>query len=86
VRGVALLAAAQQGIPVFEYSPLDIKKSIVGYGRAEKDQVQAMVGFLLDLSEPPTPDDAADALAVAMCHGYRASQAAARAALGLTEK
>jgi crossover junction endodeoxyribonuclease RuvC len=74
-RGVALLAAAQQGLPVFEYSPLEIKSAIVGYGRAEKSQVQMMVRLLLHLPETPTPDDAADALAVAICHSHRASQA-----------
>jgi crossover junction endodeoxyribonuclease RuvC len=72
-RGVALLAAAQHGIPVFEYSPLEIKSAIVGYGRAEKHQVQGMVRFLLQLPEIPTPDDAADALAVAICHSHRSS-------------
>jgi crossover junction endodeoxyribonuclease RuvC len=72
-RGVALLAAAQHGIPVFEYSPLEIKSAIVGYGRAEKQQVQSMVKFLLSLPEIPTPDDAADALAVAICHSHRNS-------------
>lgn len=69
-RGVALLAAAGRALPVFEYSPLEIKNSIVGYGRAEKGQVQAMVRFLLKLPEIPTPDDAADALAVAICHAH----------------
>ncbi len=72
-RGVALLAAAQRGIPVFEYSPLEIKSAIVGYGRAEKRQVQGMVRFLLQLPEVPTPDDAADALAVAICHSHRST-------------
>jgi crossover junction endodeoxyribonuclease RuvC len=72
-RGVALLAAAQQKIPVFEYSPLEIKSAIVGYGRAEKHQVQGMVRFLLNLPEIPTPDDAADALAVAICHSQRSA-------------
>jgi crossover junction endodeoxyribonuclease RuvC len=70
-RGVALLVAAQQGLPVFEYSPLEIKSAIVGYGRAEKSQVQLMVRHLLRLSETPTPDDAADALAIAICHSHR---------------
>ncbi len=74
-RGVALLVAAQQGLPVFEYSPLEIKSAIVGYGRAEKSQVQMMVRLLLRLPETPTPDDAADALAVAICHSHRTSQA-----------
>jgi crossover junction endodeoxyribonuclease RuvC len=72
-RGVALLVAAQQGLPLFEYSPLEIKSAIVGYGRAEKSQVQLMVKHLLQLPETPTPDDAADALAVAICHSHRAS-------------
>lgn len=70
-RGVSLLVAAQQGIPVSEYSPLEIKSAVVGYGRAAKVQVQAMVRMLLGLPEIPTPDDAADALAVAICHAHR---------------
>jgi crossover junction endodeoxyribonuclease RuvC len=74
-RGVALLVAAQQGLPVFEYSPLEIKSAIVGYGRAEKSQVQMMVRHLLSLAEIPTPDDAGDALAVAICHCHRTAQA-----------
>jgi crossover junction endodeoxyribonuclease RuvC len=72
-RGIALLVAAQQERAVFEYSPLEIKNSIVGYGRAEKAQVQEMVRFLLRLAEVPTPDDAADALAVAICHSHTIS-------------
>ena len=72
-RGVALLASAEAGVPVFEYSPLEIKSGIVGYGRAEKRQVQEMVRFLLRLAEIPSPDDAADALAVAICHSHRSS-------------
>ena len=67
VRGVALLKAADASLPVHEYSPLQIKSSVVGYGRAEKNQVQEMVKVLLDLTEIP-PEDAADALAVALCH------------------
>ena len=70
-RGVALLVAAQQSLPVFEYSALEIKSAIVGYGRAEKGQVQSMVRFLLRLAEVPSPNDAADALAVAICHAHR---------------
>jgi crossover junction endodeoxyribonuclease RuvC len=70
-RGVALLVAAQHDLPVFEYSPLEIKSGIVGYGRAEKTQVQAMVRLILKLAEPPSPHDAADALAVAICHAHR---------------
>ena len=68
-RGVALLAAGQHHLPVFEYSALEIKSSIVGYGRAEKAQIQAMVRFLLKLPEVPKTD-AADALAVAICHSH----------------
>ena len=72
VRGVALLAAARSGIPVAEYAPLKIKSSVVGYGLAQKEQVQFMVARLLGLSEPPQPADAADALAVAICHIHTA--------------
>ncbi|MGB2713374.1 MAG: crossover junction endodeoxyribonuclease RuvC [Vicinamibacterales bacterium] len=67
-RGVALLAAAEAGIPVVEYAPAEIKRAIVGYGRAEKGQVQQMVKLLLGLETAPSPHDAADALAVAICH------------------
>ena len=67
-RGVALLAAAEHGLSVHEYSPLEVKSAVVGYGRADKFQVQSMVRLLLKLSELPTPDHAADALAVAICH------------------
>lgn len=69
VRGVALLKAAEAALPVHEYSPLQIKSSVVGYGRADKNQVQQMVKVLLDLDEIP-PEDAADALAVALCHAH----------------
>jgi crossover junction endodeoxyribonuclease RuvC len=72
VRGVALLAAAMQKIPVAEYAPLKIKSSVVGYGLAQKEQVQFMVARLLGLAEPPQPADAADALAVAICHIHTA--------------
>jgi crossover junction endodeoxyribonuclease RuvC len=68
VRGVVLLAAARAGLPVSEYSALTVKSSVVGYGRAEKHQVQRMVQRLLALQALPQPDDAADALAVALCH------------------
>jgi crossover junction endodeoxyribonuclease RuvC len=68
VRGVALLAAASQGLPVAEYSPLSIKSSVVGYGLAKKEQVQFMVARLLELDELPQPADVADALAIAICH------------------
>jgi crossover junction endodeoxyribonuclease RuvC len=67
VRGVAILAGADGGLPVYEYSPLEIKKAVVGYGRAEKGQVQMMVRAILKLPELPPPD-AADALAAAICH------------------
>ena len=67
-RGVALLVAARAGLPVFEYSPLEVKSATVGYGRAEKHQVQEMVRLLLGLKSVPAPFDAADALAVAICH------------------
>lgn len=72
VRGVAMLAAAQAGLEVVAYSPLSIKSAVVGYGRAEKRQVQIMVARLLDLPAPPQPADAADALAIAICHLHTA--------------
>src|SRR5690349_22517263 len=68
VRGVAMLAASSAGLEVAEYSPLSIKSAVVGYGRAEKPQVQRMVTRLLNLAEIPEPADAADALAIAICH------------------
>jgi len=71
-RGIALLALAEAGIPVAEYTPLEIKQAVTGYGGAEKMQVQQMVKYLLGLSEIPRPDDAADALAVAICHLHSA--------------
>jgi len=67
-RGVALLAAAEAGVPVVSYAPAAVKRAVVGYGRAEKHQVQQMVKLLLGLAEPPTPHDVADALAIALCH------------------
>jgi crossover junction endodeoxyribonuclease RuvC len=67
VRGIVLLAGAQSGTPIFEYSPLEIKQAVVGYGRAEKRQVQQMVKAILNLTALPPPD-AADAMAVAICH------------------
>jgi len=72
VRGVAMLAAATAGLEVAEYSPLTIKSSVVGYGRAEKQQVQTMVTRLLELTKPPQPLDASDALAIAICHLHTA--------------
>lgn len=69
-RGVAVLAVENAGIPLFEYTPLQVKQSIVGYGRAEKIQVQNMTKMFLKLDKIPKPDDAADALALAVCHGH----------------
>ena len=80
VRGVALLTAAEASVEVVEYSPLEVKKSVVGYGRAEKSQVQQMVASLLRLTEPVESEDASDALAIAICHATHApfSQCAQR--------
>lgn len=69
-RGVAILSAAKAGLEVFEYTPLQVKQAVVGYGRAEKAQVQQMIKVILNLSAVPKPDDVADALAVAVCHGH----------------
>jgi crossover junction endodeoxyribonuclease RuvC len=71
-RGVALLAAARAGLPIREYKPMAVKQAITGYGKASKPQMQEMVRMLLHLEELPRPDDAADALAVAICHVYNA--------------
>ena len=71
-RGVLVLAAQQNRIPIFEYTPLQVKQSVVGYGRAEKKQVQEMTRLLLNLEKIPKPDDAADALAMAICHCHSA--------------
>jgi len=71
VRGVALLAIAEAGVGFAEYSPLEVKMSVVGYGRAEKSQVQVMVRSLLHLAEPVASEDASDALAIAICHATR---------------
>jgi len=68
-RGVILLTGAQSNIVVAEYTPLQVKQAVVGYGRASKQQVQQMIKTLLNLEEIPKPDDAADALAVSVCHG-----------------
>jgi len=68
VRGIVLLAAEQRGIPVFEYTPNQVKQAVTGSGRADKVQVQQMITRLLRLSEVPQPDDAADALSIALCH------------------
>ena len=72
-RGVVLLAAAQAGLPIAEYAPTEIKLAVVGFGRAEKHQVQQMIKLLLGLDAVPSPHDAADALAVAICHVHSAT-------------
>lgn len=69
-RGVAILACANSGVPIYEYTPLQIKQGLIGYGRAEKKQIQIMVKTILNLPEIPKPDDTADALAAAICHGH----------------
>ena len=85
-RGVAMLAAVEAGVPIFEYTPAEVKRVVVGYGRAEKPQVQQMIKMMLRLAEPPSPHDAADALAVAVCHIHsqppRVVQAIAAATAG----
>ena len=72
-RGVILLAGYRSGVPVFEYTPLQVKQAVVGYGRAEKNQVIDMVRRILNMNKPPKPDDAADALAIAICHARSAT-------------
>jgi crossover junction endodeoxyribonuclease RuvC len=81
VRGVVLLAAAEAGIPSYSYSPREVKATVAGYGQAGKEQVQQMVRAMLQLSETPEPADAADALAVALCH-IQVAEAEARLAAG----
>jgi crossover junction endodeoxyribonuclease RuvC len=89
-RGVAMLAAAEAGVPIFEYTPAEVKRVVAGYGRAEKPQVQHMIKLMLRLEEAPTPYDAADALAVAVCHIHtqpaRTARAIAQVAGGRTRK
>ncbi len=68
-RGVILLAAVRNGVPIFEYTPLQVKQALTGYGRADKKQIQQMMKAMLGLKEIPRPDDVADALAIAICHG-----------------
>ena len=75
-RGVVLLAAAEHGLPVFEYGPHEVKLAVTGYGRADKSQVQRMVQMVLGMPVLPKPDDAADALAVAICLAHARPQAA----------
>ena len=69
-RGVLLVAVRNRNIPIFEYTPLQVKQSVTGYGRADKGQIQQMVKMLLGLNVIPKPDDAADALAIAICHAH----------------
>ncbi len=69
-RGVTMLAAVQRNIPIYEYTPLQVKVAVTGYGRAEKRQMQEMTKNILRLKEVPKPDDTADALAIAICHGH----------------
>jgi crossover junction endodeoxyribonuclease RuvC len=75
-RGVALLALVDAGLPIYEYKPLEVKQAVAGYGGADKQQVQEMVRMLLNLERVPQPDDAADAVAVAVCHIHSARMAA----------
>ena len=66
-----MLAAVEAGVPIVEYTPAEVKQAVVGYGRAEKAQVQSMIQLLLGLSSPPAPFDASDALAIAVCHLHK---------------
>ncbi len=78
-RGVAVLSGARAGLPVYEYTPMQVKVAVTGYGKAQKPQIQEMVRILLALPAPPRPDDAADALAVAICHAHSGNRAVALA-------
>ncbi len=75
-RGVILLSAQKNGLPVYEYTPLQVKQSVTGYGRAEKQQIMEMTRMLLNLKAVPKPDDTADALAMAICHAHTANSLA----------
>lgn len=77
-RGVIMLSAAQHGAEIFEYTPLQVKQAVVGYGKAQKHQVQEMVKNILRLPECPKPDDTADAVALAICHGHSSGSALTR--------
>lgn len=85
-RGVILLAAVQREIEIYEYTPLQVKQAVVGYGRAEKRQVQEMVKNILNLKEVPKPDDTADAVALAICHGHSSGSQLMRLAAQAEEK
>jgi len=82
-RGVILLAIAKAGVPLFEYTPMQVKQAVVGYGKAEKHQVMDMTRRLLKIDRVPRPDDAADALALALCHGRTHTSLLHRAGLSL---
>ena len=82
--GVILLAIAKAGIPLYEYTPMQVKQAVVGYGKAEKRQVMDMTRRLLKMDRIPRPDDAADALALALCHGRRRTSLLAQAGLDRT--
>ena len=77
-RGVILCRAQREGITINEYTPLQVKQAVVGYGKAEKKQVIAMVTSILKIPKPPKPDDAADAVAIAICHAHSSSSAMAK--------
>ena len=81
-RGVILLAAAQNNIPIFEYTPLQVKSAVTGYGRAEKKQVMDMIKNILRLEKIPKPDDTADALALAVCHAHSSGSIYGKLSLG----
>lgn len=81
-RGVVLLAAAQANVPIYEYKPMQVKQAVVGYGNASKHQVMDMTRRLLRLEKLPRPDDAADAIAIALCHARSATSLLAKAARG----
>lgn len=81
-RGVITLSAATHGVKIFEYTPLQVKQAVVGYGRAEKKQVITMTTMMLGLKAPPKPDDTADALAIAICHAHSSGSRLARAIRG----
>ncbi len=83
-RGVILLALAKAHVPIYEYTPMQVKQAVVGYGKAEKRQVMDMTRRLLHMSEIPRPDDAADALALALCHGRARTSLLAKAGVDLT--
>lgn len=81
-RGVILLSAAKSGVPVHEYTPLQVKQAVTGYGRADKRQIMEMTRVILGLERLPKPDDTADALALAICHGHNAGSLLGRLSVG----